>query len=380
MFFKKKKPKIDPKIRFQNRQFNQKLHQARTYKRTVRAIPEGGFQRFLTAIGLGSAWKQILALLILGGLIYIVYIPNFLSIQKIIITGMSPDDTTATQNAVEEVIKSAHFFDPQRNLLFLSKSRVSQAVMHVAGVDRVNSIKKDFKNKTVTISITSKYERFLVRDSEKVYDVYNDGTTKGIAGVDRTYWESLQNPGMVKIDLKGKVMNADNKQFLSPETVKYILEAEDQMKGIVGSSLAFVQITLPEVKKPSGEFEESPVPEVENAQPEKVSLDDKMTTQLEPENDGKPAVDVILPTPEPLIEINLPLKADELEFYLQKGSDSKTLFRVLIDTKESPHDMVQRLNLLLSQTASDRYNLLAYIDLRVKTRAFVCLLGTVCDK
>lgn len=380
MFFKKKKPKIDPKIRFQNRQFNQKLHQARTYKRTVRAIPEGGFQRFLTAIGLGSAWKQILALLILGGLIYIVYIPNFLSIQKIIITGMSPDDTTATQNAVEEVIKSAHFFDPQRNLLFLSKSRVSQAVMHVAGVDRVNSIKKDFKNKTVTISITSKYERFLVRDSEKVYDVYNDGTTKGIAGVDRTYWESVQNPGMVKIDLKGKVMNADSKQFLSPETVKYILEAEDQMKGIVGSSLAFVQISLPEVKKPSGEFEESPVPEIENPQPEKVSLDDKMTTQLEPENDGKPAVDVILPTPEPLIEINLPLKADELEFYLQKGSDSKSLFRVLIDTKENPHDMVQRLNLLLSQTASDRYNLLAYIDLRVKTRAFVCLLGTVCDK
>ncbi|HEX3099924.1 MAG TPA: hypothetical protein VHQ41_03040, partial [Patescibacteria group bacterium] len=60
MFFKKKKPKIDPKIRFQNRQFNQKLHEARTFKRTARPVPEGAIERFLRKIGLGSRWLQIL--------------------------------------------------------------------------------------------------------------------------------------------------------------------------------------------------------------------------------------------------------------------------------------------------------------------------------
>lgn len=374
MFFKRKKSKIDPKIRFQNRQFNQKLHEARTYKRTVRAIPEGGFQRFLAAIGLGSTWKQIFALIIFGGLVYLVYIPNFLSTQKIIILGMSPTDTELTESAIKDSIKSAPFYNPQRNLLFLSKDRITQAVISMPAADRVNEIDKDFKTKTVTISITSKYERFLVRDAEKVYDVYNDGSIKGVAGVDRNYWESIQNPGMIKVRINGKITNPDNREFFTAETVQYILEAEKQMKGIIGSSLAYVQVTLPEFKKPA----ESPVaeqPGVGQPAVEPVSVDE--VTEKPPESD--PESDQAVPEPEPAMEVSLPLKGDELEFFMQKGNDPKRLFKVLVDTKESPHDVVQRLNLLLSQTDSARYNSLAYIDLRVKNRAFVCLLGTVCN-
>lgn len=376
MFFNKKKPKIDPKIRFQNRQFNQKLQQARTYKRTARVIPEGGWQKFLASIGLGSIWRQIFVLLVVAGIIYLVYIPNFLATQKIIVVGMSQSDTTAVENAINTSIAKVFPWNPQKNLLFLSKRRLSEAVMSVPGADHINEIDKNFKTKTVTISVTSKYERFLVRSSEKVYDVYNDGSVKGVAGVDRNYWEGLINPGMVKVEVAGRIVNDSNKEFLNSATVDYIQEFDKQAKGIVGSSLAYVKITLPEFRQPE-QSDENVEPNEGDSDKPAESSENGVDQPLEAE---EVAVAV---TPPPLVavsEVNLPLKADELEIFMQKASDPKRLFRVLVDTQESPHDLVQRLNLLLSQTAPDRYNLLAYIDLRVANRAFVCLQGTACNK
>lgn len=377
MFFKKKKPKIDPKIRFQNRQFNQKLHQARTYKRTVRAIPEGSFRKFLMQIGLGSTWKQVLLLLIASGVIYLVYIPNFLSTQEITVIGMTAADTSAAENAINDALKDAKFWNPQHNILFLSKNRLSEAVNSIPGTDHINKINKDFKNKTVVISVTSKYERFLIRSTEKVYDVYNDGTTKGPAGIDRNYWEELQNPSMIKVEVAGRFVNENHEEFLTPDTVKYILEAEKQLKGVIGSSLAYVKITLPEFRQPTPPLEEGE--ELEGEQQVNEEQSEEVQNRKTENSEQDTAEPILEPEPINFSEVTLPLKADEIELFMRKG-DSNRYFRVIADTKESAHDLVQRLNLLLSQTASDRYNNLSYVDLRVPNRAFICLLSTPCNK
>ncbi len=375
MFFQKKKPKLDPKIRFQNRQFNQKLQKARTFKRTARPIPEGNLGKALTRAGMGSKLKQAFALLVVGGIVYLIYIPNFLTLQTIKVEGMTEPDRIATEAAIRESLNEAPFYNPQRNLLFVSKRRITEAAMKIAGVDHVNTIDRGFKTKEVKISVTAKYERFLVRDREKVYDVYNDGSTKGIAGVDRNYWESIKNPGMAKIDVEAKIINPDNKLFFSPQAIEYILKIQEELKGITGSPLGYIRLPLAlQVAAPSAEELKDTEENTDEQTNEDVGVDADM-----PEGEEEISTPT---TPVPLAsntEIQLPIGVDELELMLQKGDNAQKLFKVIVDTKENPHDVVQRLNLLLSQTAPDRYNSLAYIDLRIQSRAFVCLLSAPCN-
>ncbi|HEX3095887.1 MAG TPA: hypothetical protein VHQ20_02085 [Patescibacteria group bacterium] len=384
MFFKAKKPKVDPKIRFQNRQFNQKLQQARTFKRTARPIPEGSFSRFLKSIGLGTIFRQILAILIVGALVYIVYIPNFLTWKTIKIEGMTDADRVATEDAINASINSAHFYNPQHNLLFVSKKRLNEAISKIPAVNQINSIHRDFKNKTIVISITSKYERFLVRSSDSVYDVYNDGATKGVAGISSDYWPSVQNVGMVKIQVDGKITNPENKVFISPDSAKYINQLQGELRGIVGSSLAYIKIPLPEFKQPVAPDQTTTQETTAQpaSEPQTNSNSNANLNTNSPAENQITSPDLAQPVLEPVkaSEVQIPLNTDEIEIIMQKGADPNRTFRVIIDTKESAHDVVQRLNLLLSQTAPDRYNLLNYIDMRIQTRAFECLAGAPCNK
>ncbi len=382
MFFKKKKPKIDPKIRFQNRQFNEKLHLARTFKRTAKPIPEGSFSRFLTQIGLGTIWRKILAIVIVGGLVYLVYIPNFLTWQTLVVEGMSDVNRKATEAAINDSLSSVKLYNPQRNLLFLSKRRITEAAMGVSAVDKIYRVDRDFKNKTVTVYIHSKYERFLVRSSDQIFDVYNDGTTKGQAGIGRDQWQSTNNPGMIKVDVNAKITNSHNREFLTSKTVQYIAQINEELKAITGSTLQSVKIVLPEFKQPlppkeltpeeSGQEQTISEEQVENT--EEVGQSNEVTDEASTETTSE------TPQPTGSIETTLPLNAEELELIFQKGNNSVRTFRVIIDINENSREVVNRLNLLLSQTSPDRYNGLAYIDLRIPTRAFVCLINSPCTR
>lgn len=379
MFFKKKKPKIDSKVRFQNRQFNQKLQEARTFKRTARPIPEGGFEKFLSRIGLGSRWKQIFFALLVLGVVYVVYAPNFLSLQTIQVEGLSEADRSKVETAIQDNLNKTPFYNPQRNLFFLSKNRVREVVSNIPAVDSVEGIHKNFGQKTLTITLKSKYEKFLVRSADSVLDVYNDGALKGVAGLSRDSWVSTQNPGMLKVDLNATISgnsteSSSLQQFFSANTVEYMAKLKEATNGITGSSLAYFSIRIPQLKAQQ-EFLESQ--EQVDEQPTKEE-----SAEGEPESSTESSVE---PAPEPkeelpAVEVSLPINADELDVYFQKGSDQRRTFKVIVDTKENPEALVQRLNLLLSQTAPERYAQLSYIDMRIPSRAYVCLLNTVCNR
>ncbi len=380
MFFnKKKKPKLDPKVRFQNKQFNQKLNEARTFKRTARPVPEGGFDRFLKRVGLGSIWRQIFFALLVFGAVYVVYAPNFLSVQSIKVEGLSEADTAKVQTAIQDDLNKVPFYNPQRNLLFLSKARVQRILSQMPGIDIVENIDKQFKEKTLYVTLRAKHEKFLVRSSDTVFDVYNDGLLKGQAGLNYDAWLGVQNPGMIKVDLGAKVAgipqdHKEIKQFFSKDTIKYMTKLNDAIKGIVGSSLAYFSVRIPELKDQQEIIESNlPTTPEANLTPEDVPDEALPETEID-----QPIAEDVKEAPVSNVEVNLPINVDEFNLVLQKGTDPKRTFSVIVDTKENPEQLVQRLNLLLSQTAPDRYNNLFYIDLRIQTRAFVCLLNSPC--
>lgn len=363
MFFNKnKKPKLDPKVRYQNRQFNQKLQQARTFKREARIVPDSSVDKFLYRIGLGNKWLQALVLLVILGLGYIVYAPNLLTLQSISIEGASDSDRGVIEASIRNVIGNAPFYNPQHNMLFLSKNRVQQATFDIPGVDSVAHIRRDFKTKTLHVSVLSKYEKFLVRNNNRVFDIYNDGFTKGEAGVNAQSWETTKNPNMIKVDVQADITNIDNKKFFTNNAVQYMHELQENIKGIIGTSLSYVQLSRAEIEPINSQVDDN------EADPSEEILEEEVVST--PEKDA---------TESPQQQIELPITPGQIDLIMQKGTDQNKTFRVIADTAESPHDLVQRLNLLLSQTDATRYNNLSYIDLRVKSRAYICLINTVCD-
>lgn len=400
MFGRKKKPsKIDPRVRFRNKQFNQRLKTARTYKRPIRPPAESAYENFLVSIGLGSKWKRYLLVVVLAGLIYLVYFPNFLSIKKIEILGTDDNGTQIIEKQVEQYFQSTKIWNPQKNLVLLSKSELQQELKGLANVDSVISIKKSFKSQTLTISVLSKYSKFLVsvNDSHQVLDIYNDGTYKSVSGVQGTDWLKTKNENMLKVLVEnGSVSNQD----LHPGTRFFSVGLQQYLANIVmalnsspiSSSTTLLFVDIPQSKKTtvstSGDVESSgeELKEVENSNNDSTASQDKSQNN-ELHNDAQESTinpegvkDLVVD----IVPAKLPLESGQVELVFQKKPEKsptsqKDIFRVIVDTQDDAMEVIKQLSLLLSQTSTERYNGLSYIDLRVDGRAYLCLLGSACS-
>lgn len=357
MFFKKKKPKLNSKVRFQHKQFTGKLQTARNYKRKALAIPETQFDKILAKVGLGSKWAQIGAGVILLGLIYLVYLPNFLTVQKITITGLSESQTRDLEIAVRDEIANTNFFYPEKNLLFLRSDKVVRdATKNLASINKIEKVSKSLSKQELIISAESKYEKFLVSTPNKVYDVYNDGLLKGEAGVGIDQWQNLDTPSMLKIKLTGEVSADKHVQLLNPNLVNYLNDLNNKISQVPNAKLAYYQFK---------ETKEVIVPtvssDVENPLPESTEQ---------------------IPTPEPDNKnqtLTIPINSAEVHAVFYKGTSQNT-YRVIFDATKDVQKSIDNLKLLLSQTSPERLAQLNYIDLRLEERAYLCLQGAACNK
>jgi hypothetical protein len=157
--------------------------------------------------------------------------------------------------------------------------------------------------------------------------------------------------------------------------VTYIFSLTNELKGITGSKLVYLNMPLiPEKKQPI------PPPVDPSSPNEQESIKDSL--DFSPIVQQPDPVDQLVSEENPeeskAVEIHTPIALEELNLYFQKGDQVGKLFKVLIDPTENSKELVLRLNLLLSQTTPERYTNLSYIDLRIKNRAFVCLIGAAC--
>jgi hypothetical protein len=346
MFFssKKKNQKADPKVRFQNRQFVQKLDKARHFKRTPRAVPETRFDEILSGIYLGSRWSQILAGLAILGILYLLYIPNFVTVENIKVSGVPESEERLVEASIRQSLSEAPFYNPQHNLIFLNAGRVREAAMKVPSVFLVEEIKKDLQSRTVFVKAIPKYERFLVSDNTGVYALYNDGTFKEQVTMSPDQWQESANPKLIKLKIAANLDIAGGNNYISESLRAEMETAAKAISGITGSSLRHFLI---ETAAPVGLGEQGE----------------------DMEQSG------ILPQ----VNLQIPVNAGELSVVMQKGTDRSRTFKVIFDAKSDLIDSAKRLNLLLSQTSLERYDKLDYIDMRLENRGYICLMNTKCD-
>ncbi len=365
MFFKKKKPKLDSKVRFQHKQFMSKLDSARNFKRANRAVPESGWQKLLQKLGLSGLWSQIAAGLLLLGLLYLIYIPNLLSVKQFEFTGISENQAEQLEAEIRKAMDEVSVFNPQYNLVFFDAELVNQAAAKVPTVDYIASVKKDFKDQIVYIEAASKYERFLVAGPEAVLDVYNDGSIKGPANVSLSDWPALLNSNMVKVLMHQKFGYSQYQSLFAPQLLAYLNSFLVALSALEGQQLA--HLTFKEPAKAT----ESVVTEVPSSEENPGELPEIVA---EPE----PVVEPLPPAEPEIPEIQLPFDASEVHAVFYKNNDLRRTYRVIFDaTGDAAQDLTE-LELLLSQTPADRYNQLYYIDLRIPDKAYLCLESAPC--
>ncbi len=344
MFYnKKKKQKLDPKVRFQHRQFTQKLDKARNFKRTPRALPETKFDEVLSKIYLGNRWSQIAAGLGILGILYLVYAPNFISVKAINVEGIPQSEQKLVEASVRDAISKTPFYNPQNNLVFLSTDLVKSAAMKVSGIYDIKSVKKDFQTKEIRIAAIPKTERFLVSDDSKVYSVFNDGSFDEVTGMSVQQWNELANPQIIKLKIHGNHNGelAIGSPFLQDSLRDSLEVTNKSISGITGSSLDYILLG--------------------QAGDESISLSEANVVQSESE------------------ALQTPISSPELRVVMKKGIDKTKTFTIIFDARADLHSAVDRLNLLLSQMPPDRYVNLGYIDMRIENRGYVCLINSKCD-
>lgn len=383
MFFKKKKPKLDAKVRFQHKQFTGKLKSASSYRRSVVAVPETRFQKQLARVGLGSKWSQAGLVLVLLAIAYIVYFPNVLTLENIQITGLSETQARDLEIEIRSQVADSNFFLAQRNLFFFSPDMVISAADKVKSVYKIAEVKKNYQTKTLQVVAESKYEKYLVATPEQVLDVYNDGTFKSEAGVKRIDWLALDTPNMLKVQFGLPINAQPGAVIFEPSLRNYIDVLSERLKVLANLKIAFYSFKedaeLPIIVEPTQEESGSEDSEsTDNGQNQGENQSSTVDAQTQEQNtesvEGESQTQ-----PEP-VELKLPFNSSEVHVSFYKGSDRRRTFRVIFDTTRDSAKSVEDLSLLLSQTAPERFEQLAYIDMRIEGKAFLCLLNAPCRK
>jgi hypothetical protein len=319
--FGKRQKKLDPRVRYQHQNFTRKLQQARGYKRESQPLPEDWRGYILTKLGLKTRFSQILSIIVLFGLIYLVFIPNFLSAKNTKVLGLGEEDTKRVEADVTTYLNDAPFYLAQHNLVFLSKGRLAQELLQDKKIFRVKEIKKSLLSRTVTVTVEMKAPHFVAKRNGQVYSIYNDGSVQEQLNLDASQWLTAR-PELVKIEDHNIDSIYPDQAYLSPDLINKINLIVERFKPAVNNEIDYFVI---------------------------------------PANN------------------NLPLQPDDVVVMVKKPNN-KPDYKVIFDASQNWDEAFNKLTLLFSQMPVDRYNKLIYVDLRFADRAFLCLADALCAK
>jgi hypothetical protein len=346
MFNRKSKPKLDAKTRFQHTQFTKKLEEQKHYKRTLRQVPDGRGARFFAGLGLQSWWSRIGIVLGIGLLVYIVWIPNPLFVQSVVVQGVSGQLQSQIEVDAQEYLNSGATGVPQKNMLFLN----TEDLQHYLIKDnplllRVVSIEKKFFGKVVITAI-AKTERYVVGTEKGVYVLYNDASFSREFSDDASRFAAAL-PGLVKVRINAPIVLSAVGPSIDLKNLK---------------AIEIIQQRFEEKTKNSIDYFEIPV--AINGLTVTPSVETTTTTES------------LLPAEEPK---DLVINQQEVVVIARRpAGNSRPTFKVVLDTAGDVPDLLDRLGILFANMAPERYQTLSYVDLRFKERAFICLVNTPC--
>ena len=336
--FKSSKPKFDSKVRFQHRSFTEKLKAAKEFKRTAHKAPETEQELILSGLGLDSWWSRILVGLGILGLIYIVYIPNFLFIKQIEVSGADGEVRDKIVKLTQDYFKSSRVYAPQRNVMFLNPETLTEYLLsHDSQIQSIIKVTKDLGK--LDLAVELKQEKFELVTPNTSFILYNDGSlSRNLDGV-----LPEQKPSLIKIQTQAQLELNYDKLFFSKQTAE---------------SLVKIQTNFPTNKSFVIDYFELPVTDPISAP--QTSEDGSESINLSPG-----VLAVLIP--------------NEIVVYTKTAEKfNNKPFKIYFDASSDIEKAMTNFNALALQLSPAQVSSLAYIDMRFPDRSFVCQTSSPC--
>lgn len=266
----------------------------------------------------------ISSLFALGVTAYIFFIPNFLFIRTVLVTGGSQELQTQVQGQVQNYVAHNRInLLPQKNLLFFKPEPLREFLLATnPSVYQVKKIDKKYWH-TVEVEIVPRSPTYLLQSPRGTFIVSNDGVVLS----------AVNGP----LDAAGFLVVTTN----SPEEVMlgkpYFSEPLLQILAVIPEQVA-EKISL----------------RVHSVELVSVYVGPSSTQML-------PSRDIIVYT-----------EKDPQGVYAP--------FKIILDIQSNIAETFERLQLLLSQQSPDRLKNLSYIDMRFKQKGFICLENAPCAR
>lgn len=235
--FQKNPKKNDYKVRFQNRSFRQQLSRQRNYKRPKKILPQTSWGVFLSKIGLGSWSSRVLTLLVFLFLVYLVYIPNFIFISHITVTGAYGNDSASIEKTINNFLAKKTPW-PQKNLLLLSKSALqSYLVKNNPAIWQVKNINKKLPS-TLIVEVSPRVEAFRLETETGLFTLSNDGLVDSIISESTT--TATSSLASIKVSNAGDLFAG--KRIFSQAQMDYFTMLETQLPDITKTPLNYLSL------------------------------------------------------------------------------------------------------------------------------------------
>jgi hypothetical protein len=336
MFLNKNAKKLDPKVRFQQKHFTEKLKEAQSYKRTARRLPETDQEKVLSGLGLDSWWSRAAVGIGIVGLLYLVYVPNFLFVKTIVVEGAEGNAEQQVESVVRDYFSQAPLYAPQRNVLLLNTNKLSAYLVN--NDPQVKSVIKTTRDLgKITIAVELKQERFELVTSNKSVSLYNDG----IVARDLGALAPDAKPRLIRI----QAATADEPQIGQSYISEHMAAALGTLYTAIVSSKGFTidYLELP-VAQGSG---------------------DKTENGAEQDEFSKSSLAVLVPNE--IVIHTRPVEKSALQPFV-----------IYFDTSSDIDKALLNFSVLLSNLPTEQVNNLKYIDMRFPDRSFVCVQGAPC--
>ena len=167
------KNKFDKKIRFQKQNFQTQLKEARNYKRQSGEKSKSGLKNLFLKINQISVVKNIIFIFFLAGLVYIIYIPNFLYVKSVEISGLPQKQTEELAARINTFLDTKSLL-PQKNLLLTSKKKLDLLIKNDSSISEIQSIQKKWFS-SLKISLLPRIASYELNSNSKQYKLASDG-------------------------------------------------------------------------------------------------------------------------------------------------------------------------------------------------------------
>lgn len=350
MFTKQKPRQLDPRVKYQQRQFKGKLAKARTYQRPATGSFAAALRKF--------NWKLVAGVVIALGIAwYISFVPNFLFVRSVVVEGSNNMVSAEVRTQVLHYIEGKYFVFPKKNLLFTSKRDLTSYLTTAnAHVWKVTQVRKKWPHDLI-ITIVPREPAFLWQSNSQQIIVANDGSVLPA---------SESGDVAVLLPVFGQLTVTTNAGASVFEDG--LLHSLTVIKNDFSRIAVLPRVVRVDLVPVLAEGFATNLNLSLQGQPGSAAAQDAAATATVPP--AAPKTPAVLDVPPR--ELKVRVAAD--------AAKAMPEFTVLLDVDDTNTTTLTRLKELLAGQPTDRLSHLAYVDMRFDSRVYICLTSAPCAK